>query len=178
MAKLIVCKTCGEHIAGSAKSCPKCGATVKTGFLKILLIIAAAIVIIGIVAGNSASDRSGGTASGGAAQSEAPIEYMDCSASDLISDLENNALSAKEKYKGQYIRLSGNLRIIDSNGKYFSVDAPTTGLSFVTVTCDINNQEQKSKIASMSVGDSIVVKGKVTSVGKVMGYNIDVIEIE
>ena len=48
MAKMIYCKTCGEQIAKSAKTCPHCGArNKKHGFLKFLL----ALVILGAVGG-------------------------------------------------------------------------------------------------------------------------------
>lgn len=51
MAKLVKCKTCGEEIAKSAKTCPKCGARQKKPILQIVLFAFVGLVIIGALFG-------------------------------------------------------------------------------------------------------------------------------
>lgn len=42
------------------------------------------------------------------------------------------------------------------------------------VQCYIKNDEQKTAIMNMSVGDTVSVKGKITDIGEVMGYSLDI----
>lgn len=51
MAELVKCKTCGEEIAKSAKTCPKCGARQKKPILQIVLFAFVGLVIIGALFG-------------------------------------------------------------------------------------------------------------------------------
>ena len=48
----------------------------------------------------------------------------------------------------------------------------------IGVQCYIKNDDQKAKIASMSKGDTVTLKGKCTDVGEVLGYSLDIDEIE
>ena len=48
----------------------------------------------------------------------------------------------------------------------------------IGVQCYIKSDDQKSKIASMSKGDTVTLKGKCTDVGEVLGYSLDIEEIE
>jgi len=51
MAKLKLCKHCGNEVAKSAKSCPKCGGRIKgLGILPAIAIIAIIIVIVAVAA--------------------------------------------------------------------------------------------------------------------------------
>ena len=45
------------------------------------------------------------------------------------------------------------------------------------VQCYIKNDDQKTAIMDMSIGDTVIVKGKITDVGEVMGYSLDIDEI-
>ena len=42
----------------------------------------------------------------------------------------------------------------------------------------IKNDDQKSQIMDMSSGDEVTIRGKITSVGEVLGYSIDIESIE
>lgn len=57
MAKMVNCKSCGEEIAKSAKTCPHCGAKQKkpVGLVVVLLIVV--VVIIVVAAGGSNKPR-------------------------------------------------------------------------------------------------------------------------
>lgn len=105
------------------------------------------------------------------------IEYTSYSVADMIADLNGNALNASEKYKDQYVEITGKLRNIDSDGKYISLDPDNDEFNLIGIQCYIKNDDQKSKVSSMTIGDSITLKGKVTSVGEVLGYSLDIDEI-
>ena len=47
----------------------------------------------------------------------------------------------------------------------------------MSVQCYIKNDDQKTAIMDMSIGDTVIVKGKITDVGEVMGYSLDIDEI-
>lgn len=110
---------------------------------------------------------------------EEEITYTSYTVSKMMADLDENALRAESKYNGQYIEVTGELSNIDSSGKYISLSPENGEFTFITnVTCYIQNDLQKEKIMDMSTGDIITIKGKVTSVGEVLGYSIDIDEIE
>ena len=94
-----------------------------------------------------------------------------------MSDLDTNALGASEKYKGQYVELTGKLNAIDSDGKYIDIVTGDDEFEFIGVTCYIKSDEQKAVIMSASTGDTLVVKGKITDVGDVLGYYLNIDEI-
>ena len=105
------------------------------------------------------------------------IEYASYSVADMIADLNGNALNASEKYKDQYVEITGKLRNIDSDGKYISLDPDNDEFNLIGIQCYIKSDDQKSKVSSMTIGDSVTLKGKVTSVGEVLGYSLDIDEI-
>lgn len=95
----------------------------------------------------------------------------------MMSDLDSNAMGASDKYKGKYLEITGNLSNIDASGKYISLTADGD-FEIIGVQCNIKNDEQKSKVASLTKGDKVTLKGKCTDVGEVLGYSFDIDEIE
>ena len=95
----------------------------------------------------------------------------------MMADLENNALGASDKYKDQYLEITGRLGVIDSSGKYISL-YPDDEFALIGVQCYIKNDEQKSKVSAMKKGDTVTLKGKCTNVGEVLGYSLDIEEIK
>ncbi len=187
------CKHCGAEIAASAKTCPKCGGKNKKPIYKrpwfIILAIIIVIGVIGSMGGNSSKD-SNKTASNSsstakedttkqeAVETEAPIEYTAYDVSELMSDLEGNALKAKEKYNEQYVAITGRLSNIDSDGKYIDIVPQDDEWAIIGVQCYVKkNEEAKAAIMDLSKDDVITVKGKITDVGEVMGYSLDIDEI-
>ncbi len=70
MAKMIVCSTCGEEIASSAKVCPKCGAKVKKPFYqKAWFWIVVVVVVLGIAAGGGSDENTSDTQQAAATES-------------------------------------------------------------------------------------------------------------
>lgn len=182
--KMTTCKHCGQEIAASAKVCPHCGGKDKPPIYKRWWFIAIIVIIVlAAIGGSGSSDSSGSTSSTATSKtavssssSEAAIEYTAYTVTELSEDLDSNALKAADKYKGQYVELTGRLSVIDSNGKYISIVDSTDEWAITGVQCYIKNDEQKQVVMDMSIGDEIVVKGKITDVGEVLGYFLDMTE--
>ncbi len=194
MAKntMTICKSCGAQIATSAKTCPNCGAKNKKPLFKrpwfIILVI---IVVLGIIGGAmSGGDDSSAPADDQSADQvlqdeskdegdvkEEKIEYESVTADQMMDDLDSNAAAAKDTYDGKYVAVSGKLGTIDSDGAYIDV-MPDDEYAFLGVTCYIQNDDQLEQVKSLNAGDSLTVKGKVTDVGEVLGYYLDIDSIE
>lgn len=102
--------------------------------------------------------------------------YTVVTVDDMVNDLSTNALKAQEKYKGQYLQITGRLSTIDSDGKYIALSPK--GLSFTSVMCYVKNDMQKAQVANMSSDDVITLRGKCKDMGEVMGYRIDIDSID
>lgn len=139
------------------------------------------ILIIGGI-GAGASDNSQPTSSTPTSNTSSttetkPIEYKKASVDELDSALEKNAAAAKDTYNGQYLEITGRLGTIDSDLKYISLLSTTNQFDIVGIQCYIKNNEQKEIVKTLSKDDTIVIKGKITNVGEVLGYSLDIIEI-
>lgn len=181
------CKYCKTEIPADAKVCPQCRKKLKGGKLKWVVLIILVGAIIGAAAGESNSDpESSGSASTTTSttansdnkkEEPAPVEYTSVSVNDMMSQLNDNALGASDKYKGQYLEITGRLGTIDSSGKYIAL-YPDDEFAIIGVRCNIKNDDQRSKVASMKTNDTVTLKGKCTDVGEVLGYSLDIDEIE
>lgn len=155
----------------------------KGGKLKWVVLAVVAVGVIGAVGGNSDSNTTSSSSTSAKTESvkevdtPAPIEYTSVSVNDMMSDLDNNAMGASDKYKGKYLEITGKLSNIDAAGKYIDLMADGD-FEIIGVQCYIKNDDQKAKIASMSKGDTVTLKGKCTDVGEVLGYSLDIEEIE
>ena len=107
---------------------------------------------------------------------EESIEYQEVSVQEMVDTLESNALKAKETYEGKYIEVSGYLNNIDSSGDYITLYADE--YSFTGVQCFAKNKDLKSQISNMSIGDTVTLRGKCTSVGEVLGYSVEIDSID
>lgn len=168
------CKYCKTEIPADAKVCPQCRKKLKGGKLKWILIILIVFCAIGYAAG-SGSDS--GSSSSAKKEEAAPIEYTAVSVNDMMSALNDNAMGASDKYKGKYLEITGKLTNIDASGKYINLMADGD-FEIIGVQCYIKNDDQKAKISSLTKGDTVTLKGKCTDVGEVLGYSLDITEIE
>lgn len=189
--KMVTCKHCGAEIAASAKVCPQCGGKNKKPLYKRPWFIAVIVIIIIGAIGSAGGDKTSNEAGKNDAQvttsentnntqveSETPeITYTAYSVSELMDDLNGNALKAADKYKDQYVELTGRLNVIDSNGKYISIVSTDDEFAILGIQCYIKSEDQKAAVMDMSIGDTLVVKGKITDVGEVMGYSLDIDEV-
>lgn len=155
----------------------------KGGKLKWAVLAVVAVGVIGAVGGNSDSNTTSSSSTSTKTESTkevdtpTPIEYTAVSVNDMMSDLDSNAMGASDKYKGKYLEITGKLSNIDAAGKYIDLMADGD-FEIIGVQCYIKNDDQKSKVASMSKGDTVTLKGKCTDVGEVLGYSLDIEEIE
>lgn len=177
--KIMQCKICGKDVANSAKVCPNCGAKIKKPIYKrwwfIVLII---LVVLGAVFGSSSSDESTVSNSTATVTEQPKIEYTKYTVAEMVDDLKANALNAEDKYDNQYVEITGKLNNIDSDGKYISVCPGRSDFELFDVQCYIMTDEQKDKVKTLSIGDRVTVKGKITNVGEIIGYHLDIDSIE
>lgn len=95
----------------------------------------------------------------------------------LETERKNNAAAAKEKYNGKYLEITGRLGTVDSDLYYISLLSPTDDWDFMGIHCKIKNSETKEIVKTLSKDQTIVVRGKITDVGEVLGYYLDIDEI-
>lgn len=107
---------------------------------------------------------------------EAKIEYTKYQVTELFDDLKNNALKAQKKYEDQYVELVGYLGTIDSSGDYIGLGAADDNYDYLfqSVQCYIKSEDQLDAVMDLTSGDKIVVKGRIKSVGEVLGYSLDI----
>ena len=192
--KMTTCKHCGAEIAAGAKVCPQCGGKNKKPLYKrpwfIILIVVILLGAVGSAGGGDKEPQEGVTAAGsqsmepqaGDAQSseepqEPEIVYTPHEVQTLMDDLQENALKAAQTYEDQYVELTGDLNVVDSSGKYISITPSGDQFAFIGVQCYLKSDEQRDVVMNSSIGDRLTVKGKITSVGEVMGYSLDIDEI-
>ena len=155
----------------------------KSGKLKWVVLAVVAVGVIGAVGGNSDSNTTSSSSTSAKTESvkevdtPTPIEYTAVSVNDMMSDLDSNAMGASDKYNDKYLEITGKLSNIDAAGKYIDLMADGD-FEIIGVQCYIKSDDQKAKIASMSKGDTVTLKGKCTDVGEVLGYSLDIEEIE
>lgn len=176
------CKYCQSDIPKKAKVCPVCKKKQGGRGCLIAVGVVVALGIIGAAAGGGSSSSSNSSVAGTPTAkveetTAAPIEYTAYNVADMMNDLKSNAMNASDKYKGQYLEITGKLSVIDSNGKYISI-TPDDPFAILGVQCYIKSDEQKDAIKTKSIGDSITVKGKCTDVGEVLGYSLDIDSVE
>ena len=189
--KMTTCKTCGKEMARSAKVCPSCGAKNKKPFFTRPWFIAiVALIIIGAIASGGKSESGNTTAVADKTNSNnsevkdttaesttIAIEYADYTVDDLMAQLEEKALKASNDHKGENVRITGKLNNIGSSGKYISL-VPNTDFAIIGVQCYIKNDETKAKVAELSKDSLVTLTGKITNVGEVLGYSLNIDNIE
>ncbi len=183
-----VCKNCGEPING--KVCANCGT--KNGkpiFKKWWFWVIIAVVIIAIVGGSGSDSKNDTSANSTSKETtvqtnekkqediQEDIEYEQYDVTQLFAALDENALRAQNDYKGKYVEITGYLGTVDSSGKYFGLEASPNNYDYMfkSVHCTLKkNSGQLEQIMNINKGDKIVVRGKISDVGEVLGYYLDV----
>ena len=152
----------------------------KPFYKRIWFIVLVVLIVAGIfgAGGSTEKGKKTGTASNDEKTEEKAVEYMEVDAATMITALEDNALKASETYEDQYVAVSGNLSNIDSDGSYITIAPADDSFTLTSIQCFVKNDGQLDVIKSKSKGDPITVKGKVTSVGEVLGYSIDIDSVE
>ncbi len=179
MEKEKFCEKCGKPMLNNAVMCMSCGAKVKKPIFKewwFWLIIAVVIIALGN-AGNNSTETPTNNEQPSQTQQTMPAEnitYEVYTVSQLLDDLANNALKAEETYKNKHVEITGTLSNIDSDGSYISLSPTNNSFTLVNVQCYIKNEEQKARILELEKGDTVTIKGKIKSIGELLGYSIDI----
>lgn len=179
------CKYCQSEISKKAKICPNCQK--KQGGFPWVPVIVIFIILLVAMGGTTTPKEETSSNSNNSSSVAAPkeiqpesqeevITYVSVDVSTMVTELKENALKAKETYKGNYFEITGRLSNIDSDGKYISIAPSDEKLSVYTVLCSIKNTDQKSKIIDLKKDDIITIKVKIKDVGEVMGFTADIME--
>lgn len=175
------CKKCGQEIDKEAIICVNCGCKVKKPIYKkwwfwILVVILA--VIIGGTASNDGDNTTNNSENSGSNVSQQDITYEMVDLQTMFDELDANAMKAENKYQGKFVEFKCKIKNFDSDGKYISVEPVSASeWNFTTAMCYIKNDTQKNFLLDKNVGDEITVKGKIKSIGEVLGYSIDINEV-
>ena len=105
-------------------------------------------------------------------------DFEKVSVKELYDELDSNALRAETKYQDKLLEITGYIDVIDSDGKYFSIASSADSWSLKTVQCDFTDDTQKQIFVNMNQGDLITVRVKIKSIGEIMGYSADLLEIK
>ena len=106
------------------------------------------------------------------------IQYEKVDLQEMLDELDTNALRAEEKYQDKYIEITGRIEVFDSDGKYIAiVPCDASKLSLDTVQCRLADPTHKTFLLEKNVGDVVTIKGKVISIGEVLGYSVKIAEI-
>lgn len=180
------CQKCGNEMDDKAILCVKCGTPQKQKkpiFKKWWFWV---IIVMVIVIGASAS---GGEETGGektnsssvqsTTSSEVKITYEKVDLQEMMDLLDENSLKAEKTYQDKYVEIVGEITNFDSDGSYISIEPVNADeWNFETVMCNIENEDQLNLLLEKSVGDKVTIKGEIVSVGEILGYTIDIDEVQ
>ena len=186
------CKNCGAELTDvKAKTCVNCGAKISKPVFKkwwFWVIVVLGLSVIGTAMGGDTepggteTDNDNGaavtTAENKKDTSSSSVEYEVVEIQKMIDDLEENALKAEKTYKNKNVQVKGKIANFDSSGTYITIEAVNADeWNFDTVMCYIKNDDQLDFLMEKAVGDVVTVKGKIFSVGEILGYSININEI-
>ena len=169
------CKDCKSEIPKDAKVCPYCR-RIQSNVVALVFICVLIGVAIPLLAINLANYFVSDTEAEKSIVGETII-YEACTVGDMVDLLGNNALRAEKEYQDKYVEVSGRLGNIDSDGKYITLYATDSTFAITGVQCYLQSDEQLNKVIEMSIDDIITVKGKIISVGEILGYSLETHEI-
>ena len=175
--KLTTCDSCGAGIATLAKTCPQCGAKVKRPITKKWWFWVVVVVIIAAIVGGTSGSKSGDKPAPDEPMTpQQPISYTHYNVTELFDALKNNAMKAQSDFKDQYVEIEGYLDVVDSDGKYIGVGAAPNDYNYIlqNVQCYIKDDTQKQQIMEIGTESPITVRGKIISVGEVLGFSMNI----
>ena len=106
------------------------------------------------------------------------IHYQSVTVKQLFDELEANALRAEKTYQDAYVAVTGKLSTIDSDGSYITIIASNDEWGLEWIQCYITDDSQMDKIINFNKGDKITVYGQITSIGEILGYSLDITDIQ
>lgn len=173
-SKMVKCNTCGADIASSAKVCPGCGAKQKKPIYKRWWLWVLVVIIVIGFANSCESDNTVQAAAPSQTEPE-PVTYTPYTVMELVDELRDNALKAEQTHQGQYVEVTGRMDVIDSDGNYIGL---YSGRDFelLCVQCYLKSDAQREVVMGLSKGDTVTVRGKITDIGEILGYQLNIDE--
>lgn len=108
--------------------------------------------------------------------------YAEININQLLKEANENAARANRMYKDKSVKITGGeLRNIESNLEYISVEsatADTLQYGMLSVQCYLKDERSKNKVLDFKNGQRVTVYGTVLEVGDILGYRIDLDNIE
>ena len=151
------------------------------------LVCIASFVLVGVInsdsnSGSSSSSNyssSSSSSSSSSKQVQEPAKnYAEANIAVLLDDAKNNAAKANRDYKGKFVKIVGGFVFnIESNARYIQLEG-SDPYTFIHVTCRPKNDQVKNAMINLSNGQQVTVYGKITDVGEIMGYSLDLEKIE
>jgi hypothetical protein len=132
------------------------------------------IGVIGIAVVMSSTGGGGSTDSSTSSETSAeatPVPAVKVTAEQLLSELEGNALAAKNTWEDQRVTITGTLNNIDASGDYFSLRG-NNEFSFINIQVYID-ESFIDAVSAFTKGQKVTVTGKITGVGEILGYSVD-----
>lgn len=128
-----------------------------------------------LIAAISSSLGGGNDSSDSAGDSSANVEVNEpatkVTADQLLSELEANALAAKNNWENKRVIITGTLSNIDASGDYFTLRG-NDEFSFINVQVYIDDSFVDT-VSAFNKGQTVTVTGKISGVGEIMGYSVD-----
>ncbi len=183
------CEKCGTEY--ESNFCPQCGSAeekpkkqkkpvVKKWWFWVLMALATIVTISVISGGGDESSSEGtGTTPTVSSPTDNEIVYEKVDLRTMMDELDDNALKAETKYQNKYIEVTGKISNFDSDGSYISIEPVNADAwNFDNMMCYIKSDQQRQYLLNKSKGDTVTIKGKVKSIGEVLGYSVDIKEVK
>lgn len=152
------------------------------------LVCIASFVLLGVInsdsnSGSSSSSNYSSSSSSSSSSSKQVQEpsknYAEADIDVLLDEVKSNAAKANKNYKGKYVKIVGGVvKNIESNARYFNLEGSDPYAFLINVQCYPKNSSVKDAMIELSVGQQVTVYGKITDVGEIMGYSLDLEKIE
>lgn len=128
------------------------------------------------IAGQSLSGGGGSTTSNeSSSEVVASAPAIEVTAEQLLTELEGNALAAKNTWDNKLVTITGTLNNIDASGDYFTLRG-NSEFSFINVQVFIDDSFVGA-VSAFTKGQTVTVTGEITGVGEILGYSVDAISI-
>ena len=141
------------------------------------------IILLGVIGAVLGKNDGGNNYSSSSSSStkqtqEAPKNYAEADIDVLLNDAKNNAAKANKDYKGKYVKIvNGSVFNIESNARYIQIEG-SDPYTLIHVTCNPKDSKVKDAMINLSKNQRVTVYGKITDVGEIMGYQVDMDKVE
>lgn len=175
------CKKCGQEVDKKAVVCPGCGCKITKPIFKKWWFWVLVVIVAGIIgsAGGGSDEKTSDAKKEATSSVEEEILYETVDLQTMFDDLDANAMKAEKNYQNKNIEFECKIKNFDSDGSYIGVEpVGASKWNLIVAMCYIKNDAQEDFLIEKNVGDIITIKGKIKSIGEVLGYAIDIAEVK